>query len=147
MVDLWAVEEWALNFVQMFIGHWPALAMVVTLLVGVALAVRAAALTSESAAQFLGPIGKFFQDRKVLLKGEIADLRERVVLLDQRVKAMMLRDECYFDFMVYDAAWHNVQELRAAEAGLTLEPHVSFLVFRDAWMRNRGLDRGPEIWE
>lgn len=145
-MELWPAEENAIDFVQFAIAHWPALSMFVAFLFAVAFIARALALTSESAAKFLGPVGKFFKDRQVILKGEVADLRERVLRLDQRVRSLIVRDECYFDYMVYDAAWHNMQELRAAQVGLDLEPHVSFLVFRNNWMADHGLEKEPEIW-
>lgn len=144
--ELWPVEENALDFFQLIVSHWPAFSLFIAAVFGVALMARALALTSESAAKFLGPVGRFFKDRQVILKGEVADLRERVLRLDQRVRALIVRDECYFDYMVYDASWHNLQELRAAEVGLKLEPHVSFLVFRDSWMRDHGLEKDGGIW-
>ena len=130
----------------MLVEHWPTLSLVAVFMFGVYVILRFLALASESAAQALGPVGKFFRDRRAISQAESDDMRRQIVALDKRVRALLYRDECYFSYMVSDAEWHRRHELLAAAKGWEFEPHTSFLKFRDVWMQDRGLDKDDEIW-
>lgn len=126
--------------------HWPGMMVFAALLFGVLLCVRFLALTSESVSRALGPVGKFFRDRRAINKAESNDMRRQIITLDRRVRALLYRDECYFAYMVVDAEWHRRHELNAIANGWEPEPHVPFLKFRDQWMRERGLEKDSDIW-
>lgn len=110
-----------------FLGHvtqnWPTVGLVATLLVGVYLLARYWATA------------------------EMRDMRTRIDYLDERVEAMLYRDQCYFAFVLADQEWHHRNELLALKHGFKTEPHISFMDFRDEWMKARGLDKELEIWK
>lgn len=126
--------------------HWPELLLAVVFAFGVAMFARFLALTFESVGRALGPLGRYWRARRSISQAESDDMRRQIITLDRRVRALLYRDECYFAYMMTDAEWHHRQELKAAALGWVLDPHVSFLQFRDKWMRERGLDKEIEIW-
>ena len=126
--------------------HWPGIGLFAVMLFGLLLCIRFLALASEEVAKALGPVGVFFRNRRAISQAEFDDMRRRIVNLDKRVKALTMRDECYFSFMLADAEWHRRHELLAAAKGWEFEPHVPFLVFRERWARERGIDEDVDIW-
>lgn len=79
---------------------------------------------------------------------EMRDMRERVDYLDEQVRALRYRDQAYFEYILYDEEYHRKLELIAIRAGYTIERHISFLEFRDAWMKERGLtEEQDSIWQ
>lgn len=95
----------------------------------------------------LNPLMVNLREKRTISRAESDDLKRQILALDKRVRALLYRDECYFAYMRYDAEWHQRHELRAAASGWTdAEPHISFLSFRDKWMRDHKREREPEIW-
>lgn len=103
--------------------NWPTVGLVATLLIGVYLSARYWA------------------------SAEMRDMRRRVDYLDDRVETLSYQVECYFAYWLVDQEWHIRQEFIARERGWQLEPHVTFLAFRDQWMKQRGLEKELEIWK
>lgn len=92
-------------------------------------------------------IGVFLLAR-YLQAAEMRDMRRRIDYLDDQIRALRYRDECYFAYILEDQEYHNRVELIALQAGYRLEKHPSFLVFRDGWMKDRDLkDEEEEIWK
>jgi hypothetical protein len=134
------------DWTVMLTTNWPTLALVVSFAFGIYMLVRFLAGTFESFGRALGPVGKFFAARRAISQAESDDMRRQIVALDKRVRALLYRDECYFAYMMTDAEWHKKHELLAIAKGWAFEPHMSFLAFRDKWMRERGLDKETDIW-
>jgi hypothetical protein len=109
--------------------------------------VRALALTFDTVAKALGPLGKRWRGRRTISQSESDDMRRRIEYLDRRVETLLYRDQCYFAFVLEDAHWHQRHALLAIQRGWDLEPHPNFLEFRDRWLRERGLDKELEIWK
>ncbi|ADL70996.1 hypothetical protein SEA_WAMBURGRXPRESS_29 [Mycobacterium phage Wamburgrxpress] len=126
---------------------WPDLAVVASLLCGLYVIVRYLAGTFESVSRALGPVGRWFRSRRAINKAELMDMQKRVEYLDERVTRLLYRDQCYFAYVLADTEWHRRHEIKAAALGWDLERHVSFIEFRDRWMRNRGLDKELDIWK
>lgn len=111
------------DMLRLLMENWPSVGLVATLLIGVFLIAR------------------------YLYSSEMRDMRRRIDYLDEQVLAMRYRDRCYFEFVLLDENYHNRVEVIAAQSGYLLEPHISFLEFRDRWMRDRGLaDEQDDIW-
>ncbi|NGX06464.1 hypothetical protein UI24_04615 [Mycobacteroides franklinii] len=134
--------DWA----RLLSENWPTLSLAAVFIFGVYMCVRFLALTSESFSKALGPVGKFIRARRALSKADADLLRDQVVALDTRIRSLLYRDECYFAYMLADQEWHHRHELLAAANGWTFERHLPFLVFRDKWMRERGLEKELELW-
>lgn len=112
-----------LEMLELVMQNWPTVGLVATLLIGVYLVARHWA------------------------SAEMSDMRRRVDYLDGRVESLSYQVECYFDYWLVDQEWHIRQEFLARERGWTLEKHMSFLAYRDNWMRTRGLDKELAIWK
>ncbi|MBO0676764.1 hypothetical protein JRC04_04730 [Mycolicibacterium sp. S2-37] len=113
-----------LEWLALLMEHWPTAGLIATLLIGVYLVAR-----------YLSAV-------------EVRDMRARIDYLDDRVRAMRFRDECYFDYIVYTQEFQNRQALIASARGHELEKHVPFLLFRERWMSDRGLeDEQEEMWK
>lgn len=79
---------------------------------------------------------------------EMQDMRARIDYLDKQVRALRYRDECYMGFISIDQEWHYRATLQAAAEGRILERHISFLEYRDQWLRDRGLEQEQEeLWQ
>jgi len=112
-----------LDWLRVITEHWPTVGLVASLLIGVYL------------------LARYYNG------AEMSDMRRRVDYLDEQVRALRYRDQCYFDYIVFDEGYHQRHMLIAAEKGCEVEQHVSFLDFRDKWMRARGLQEEQEhIW-
>ncbi|QFG10262.1 hypothetical protein J4U00_gp030 [Mycobacterium phage DyoEdafos] len=136
------------EIVKLMTEQWPGWVMLVIAgLCALYLAVRFLSLTFESVSRALGPIGNYFRRRRAITHAEADDMRERIEYLNGRVEQMLYRDQCYFAYVLADTEWHRRHELKAAALGWAFEPHVSFLEFRDRWMRERGLDKDLDIWK
>ena len=104
--------------------QWPNVGLFATLLIGVYLLAR------------------------YLSQAEVRDMRSRIEYLDDQVRALRYRDECYFAYILYDQNYHIALALVAAQQGFLPEKHLSFLEFREKWMLERGLkDEQEEIWK
>ncbi len=112
-----------LEFLTLVTTNWPTVGLVATLLIGV-----------------------YFIARH-WNSAEMSDMRKRVDYLDERVETLLRRDQCYFAFVLMDAEWHHRNDLRAIEYGWIVEPHPSFLEFRDQWMVAEGLEKDLKIWK
>lgn len=126
--------------------HWPELLLANVFLFGVVMFARFLALTFDSCYRMLGPLGRYWRNRRSISQAESDDMRRQIIALDKRVRALLYRDECYFAYTLYDQEYHHRQQLKAAACGCDLEPHVPFLLFRDKWVRERGLEQELEIW-
>ncbi|AXH67837.1 hypothetical protein J4T99_gp031 [Mycobacterium phage Bromden] len=136
------------EIVRLLTEQWPGwFLLIIAALFGVYLVVRFLSLTFESVGRALGPVGKFFRRRRAITHAEADDMRKRIAYLDERVTTMLYRDQCYFAYVLADTEWHRRHELKAAALGWVFEPHISFLEFRDKWMRERGLDKELDIWK
>ncbi|OMC55356.1 hypothetical protein A5747_13250 [Mycobacterium sp. IS-836] len=136
--------EWA----RLLTEHWPTLTLTIAVLIGIYYVVRTLALTFDAVADALGPLGKIWRARRTISQAESTDLRRRVEYLDSQVRALRYRDECYFAYTLMDHDWHVRNELLAREHGLVLERHVTFLEFRDKWMRDHQLENEDiKIWQ
>lgn len=112
-----------LEWLGLLMAHWPTVGLFATILVGVYLAAR-----YWSAA-------------------EMRDMRRRIEYLDDQVRALRLRDEAYFAYILYAEAYHQRLSLAAVSRGCAIERRLTFLEFRDKWMKDRGLeDEKDEIW-
>lgn len=107
---------------------------------------RFLALTIDSVGDMLGPVGKFWRMRRTISQAEAQDMRQRILYLDEQVRALRFRDECYFAYMVYDQEYHRKAELTAAEFGWILDKHVTFLEFRQRWVKDRNLQNEASLW-
>lgn len=137
------MEDRLFNFL---VEHWPSFPLVLAFIFGCYLVLKFVALASESAANALGPVGEYFRSRRSASKAELDDMRKRLAVLERRGKAMLLRDECYFAYMLSDAEWHRKYELIAVSKGWEIQPHKSFLQFREEWMRGRGVASEVDLW-
>lgn len=136
--------EWA----SLLVEHWPTLTFTIALVVGIYYLVKAIALTFDAVGDALGPLGKLWRSRRTISRAESDDMRGRIEYLDRQVRALRYRDECYFAYTLHDHDWHVRNELLARERGVVLERHVTFLEFRDKWMRDRQLDTEDiQIWQ
>lgn len=73
------------------------------------------------------------KDREAI-NAKIADLQDQVMHLTERVSELRIRDELNFDFVIYDQSWHRTFELKAAELGWQITPHVNYSEFREKWL-------------
>ncbi|WP_124712903.1 hypothetical protein [Mycolicibacterium nivoides] len=135
------------EWIGVLVTNWPELAVIASLVFGVYMIVRFLAGTFESFSRALGPVGRFLRAQRAINKAESDDMRKRIAYLDERVTRLLYRDQCYFAYVLADTEWHRRHELKAAALGWVFEPHVSFLEFRDRWMRERGLDKELDIWK
>lgn len=132
--------EWA----RLLAEHWPVLSLAALLLFGVYMCVRFVALAFRDS---LGPIGEYFRTRRAITAADRDDMIARIKYMDEQVRALRYRDECYFAYMLVDQEWHRKHELMAAQFGWAFDPHITFLEFRDAWMKARGLtNEDIKIW-
>jgi hypothetical protein len=112
------IVEW----LRMVSAHWPTVGLIATLLTGVYFATR-----------YYG-------------QSEVRDMRRRIEYLDDQVRSLRYRDECYFAYILYDQGYHHRQQLAAA-GKCKIEKHVPFLDFRDGWMDDHDLTNdGADIW-
>jgi hypothetical protein len=135
--------EWATG---PLVEHWPAFTLIIAVLIGIYYVVKTLALTVDAVGDALGPLGKLWRSRRTISQAESDDMRRRIDYLSGRVETLLWRDQCYFAYVLIDQDWHHRHELLAVQHGWALEPHPSFLEFRDKWMRERGLDKELEIW-
>lgn len=124
--------------------QFPAIGAVILLIIAAYFVVRFVSLTFGDA---LGAVGRFFRDRRAITHSEADDMRSRLKYLDDRVEKLLHRDACYFAYVLADQEYHHRQKLIAIELGWVLEPHVSFLEFRQRWMSERGLEKELEMWK
>lgn len=130
------------------VTHWPVIGMVGAVLFCAYLGTRTLALTVDWIGDALGPLGKFWRSRRTISRAEIDDLQRRITYLDSQVRALRYRDEVYAAFTLLDQQYHHRLELLAVENGWKIDRHVSFLEFRDRWMKDHGLDsEALEIWQ
>lgn len=73
-------------------------------------------------------------DDAVRLDGELRDLRRIVAFQGKQLDELRNRDEMYWSWILTDQEWHRREEFRAISEQRVLEPHVSFMTFRDAWI-------------
>lgn len=129
---------------RLFIEHWPTPAVVLAALFIVYHVVRFLALTFGWG---MGALGTFWRTRRSITDGEIIDLKKRVTYLDGQVASLRYRDECYFAYMLSDQEWHRKHELKAAAQGWTFDRHITFLEFRDQWMKDKKFQgREHDFW-
>lgn len=95
-------------------------------------------LTFGSVEKMLGPLGRFWRIRADRPDRELKDLRRQVDFLAKRVEILSHRDECYFEYMLYDTDYHRRQVLDATARGWAIEHHQTFLEFRNDWLAQRG---------
>lgn len=118
--------------------QFPAIGAVILLIIAAYFIVRFVSLTFGDA---LGAVGKFFRDRRAITHSEADDMRRRLRYLDERVETLLRRDQVYFSYVLHDQEWHLRDQLRAAAEGRVTEPHLPFIEYRDAWARERGLEK------
>lgn len=112
------------DFLNLVIEHWPQAGLIVTVIVGMFLATR------------------------YLRTADLKDMRDRIDYLDSQLHALRYRDECYFAYVIYDTEYHRREQIAASTNGWTIEPHTTFLSFRDRWMKERNLEaEKEEIWK
>lgn len=134
------------DILHIFEAHWPTLAAVATFIIGMYYCAKFLALTSEAVSQAFGPLGKYWQARRLISHTEADDLRRRLQYLAEQVRALRHRDECYFSYTLYDHEWHRKHELLAITNGWILPPHTSFPEYRATWMKDKGLHEEVDLW-
>ncbi|OYN81884.1 hypothetical protein [Mycolicibacterium sphagni] len=136
------------DWTVMLTTNFPTIALIATLAFGVFMIVRFLAGTLESMGGVAGKLGTWLRSRRAINKAESDDMRKRISYLDGQVRALRYRDECYFAYMMTDADWHHDFELVARAKGWApdIKQHISFLEFRDNWMRQRGLEKEFVLW-
>ena len=91
-------------------------------------------------------IGVFLLAR-YLQASEMRDMRSRIDYLDDQIRALRYRDQCYFEYVIYIEDYNRKVELEAVRLGFTLPKRRSFLQFRDDWVIDNGLEDEEEaIW-
>lgn len=122
---------------KLFIEHWPTLTLLLVGLFSIYHVVRFLSLTFGWG---MGAVGKYWRTRRQISDAKVVDLEKRIVYLDDRVSTLEYRDECYFAYMLIDQEWHRRHELRAKQYGWDFEHHITFLEFRDQWIREHKQD-------
>lgn len=112
-----------LDWLGVFVQHWPAAGLIATLLIGVFL------------------IARYWNS------SEMKDMRARLDYFDRQMRGLRYRDQCYFEYVIYDEGYHHDIEYTAARARTPLDKHTPFLLFRDNWMKDRGLENEDQIWQ
>lgn len=136
------------DWIHLLSAHWPDLTAVAVLCYFLYIVTRALAGISDTFSKVLGPLGAWWRNRRVISNSVLDDLSARVTYLDTQVKVLRYRDECYFAYMLTDQEWHRKHELLAAENGWNFDRHITFLEFRERWLKERGLtdDKELAIW-
>lgn len=94
----------------------------------------------EGVAKMIPVMGKVWRRRAIRsddatrLDGELKDLRRQVTFLTRQLDELRNRDEMYWAWVLLDQDWHRREEFRAVSENRTLEPHVSYMQFRDQWI-------------
>ena len=103
----------------------------------------------EGVSKIFGPVGRKIYDRKTRLSAkraglqqwELADLRRQVEFLSRAVDELRNRDEMNWAFTLSDTQWHRNYEFFCADKGVIPMPRVSYMEFRDKWLRERTPER------
>lgn len=122
-------------------SHIPGwLAVAILLVCGVVWVLSRLSGAYAGVAKVIPVMGKVWHRRAVRsndalrLDGELADLRRIVDFQGRQLQELRDRDEMYWAWILTDQEWHRREEFRAVSESRTLEPHVSFMTFRDRWL-------------
>ena len=130
-----------MNVPDSFWAHipgWLAALLIVVAVCGWALSKLAGAY--EGVAKVIPVFGRIWRRRAMRnddarrLDAELADLRRIVDFQGKQLEELRNRDEMYWAWILTDQEWHRREEFKAVSENRTLEPHLSFMQFRDNWL-------------
>jgi len=106
----------------------------------------------EPVARLIPVLGKRWRARAtsdgrdhLRIDSELKDLRRQINFLNVQLTELRVRDEMYWAWILSDQEWHRQHEFDAAQRGHETNPHVSFMDFRDQWMRRYGTTTSSRI--
>lgn len=123
--------------------HWPWLILVVVLVACVFYGAKAI-VTLKGAIytpvrEWLHHFGRREQNRidaeRDRIDAELEDLRRQVSYQGQQLAELRYRDEMTWSWVLSDQEWHRAFEFKAAQEGWKYPQHVSYMEYRESWMK------------
>lgn len=112
--------------------HWPWLIPVVIL--GFVLA-KAVPVMRSIGNWILSLIKRLPQQERERVNAKIGDLEVTVNYLQLQIGELRYRDEMTWAWILSDQEWHRKVEFDAIDKGWELPPHVSYMEFREEWIK------------